>query len=473
MNHNLFRPYSNTCSGPQTPYLSFYSKQADDLLFQPSATGESPIEIICQAGLRGVHLTWTLHCSTVEKPFAHGAAEAIPGNRFRIVIDPQALPAGYYDLKVVLGTGYGQYGDSDTRIVEGVCTFGWRASQMAIRQTRPADFAEFWAEARRQIDAVGPDLRIETPTQEFDKEQIDRYNVEHACLPADYDPDGHVVESVESYKISIAGPGGGRIYAWVAKPLGDGPFPGMLVLPGGGFNGRPRPLEHARHGQFAVDIQIHGQDIDERITPTLPHHFSNCVYSPPEAYYYYRVHQRVIQAVTYLTSRSEVDSSRITVVGGSQGGRLGVVIAGLDDRITALVAAIPHAANFPHLAWAARCNGGTLDRSTDDETGAAGYEMSDGMDLIGAPPHESDVVAHCMAYYDPMNFALDAKCPALFNYGLIDPVSPPYSVWAAFHNLASSDKTIVALPGLGHDWSAGFDRDAWRWLQSVWDRRSA
>ena len=53
------------------------------------------------------------------------------------------------------------------------------------------------------------------------------------------------------------------------------------------------------------------------------------------------------------------------------------------------------------------------------------------------------------------------------NAGLIDPISPPYSVWAAYNRVGSTDKQIVPLPGLGHDWSAEFDRRAWRWL----DRR--
>jgi len=72
-----------------------------------------------------------------------------------------------------------------------------------------------------------------------------------------------------------------------------------------------------------------------------------------------------------------------------------------------------------------------------------------------------------MAYFDPMNFAPDIKCPVLMNAGLIDPVSPPYSVWAAYNRLGTGNKTMIPLPGLAHDWSAEFDRRAWRWLDAV------
>ena len=60
-----------------------------------------------------------------------------------------------------------------------------------------------------------------------------------------------------------------------------------------------------------------------------------------------------------------------------------------------------------------------------------------------------------------------STCPALFNAGLIDPVSPPFSVFAVFNRWAGPDKTMIALDGLGHDWSAEFDRRAWKWLDGV------
>ena len=103
-------------------------------------------------------------------------------------------------------------------------------------------------------------------------------------MPADYDAEGHKVEEVESCKISFAGPDGGRVYAWLAKPKGPGPFPAMLVLPGAGFAARPRPLEHARHGYLAIDIQIHGQDVDLPKYKPLPGYYDRLQYEPVEAY---------------------------------------------------------------------------------------------------------------------------------------------------------------------------------------------
>lgn len=467
MNMNLVYPYGDTCSPPQTAYLTFYSTQSDEMLFTPTRLrGNLPIEIVCHAGLRSVSLDWELRRNGLATPFLKGHAEALPANNFRIRIVPTALQPGFYDLHVTLDTGMPSDAKSPRPIVGG-CTFGWRATEMAVRETRPADFKAFWDKAKARVRAIPLDAKDETPMETFDSDAIAKYNVKTACLPADYDPTGHRAEQVESCKVSFAGPDNGRVYGWLAKPLGQGPFPAMLVLPGAGFAARPRPLEHARHGYLALDIQIHGQDVDLPHYPTLPGYSSGQVWQPVDSYYYYNVHLRVLQALNYLASRPDVDKSRIVVVGGSQGGRLGLVAAGLDSRVTALVSCIANSPNYPYIAWAARCNG--MKKPTDDVHGL-GYHLgpkTDGMDLVGAPPAVTDADGTCLAYYDPMNFAPDIHCPVMMNSGLIDPISPPSSVWAAYGRVASKNKTMVPLPGLAHDWSPEFDRRAWRWLDAA------
>ena len=358
MNLNLAVPWNDKCSPPQTPFLAFYSPQSAEMLFTPQILGprEQSLEFICQAGLRSVGMTWSLHRNMVIKPFRTGKAEALPANRFRIRVACQDLPPGFYDLKVVLDTGM-ETKDAkvakDKRPVTGVCGFGWRAGEMPVQDTRPADFTAFWERARARMAAIPLDARKETPMATFDRAQINAYNLSSACLPGDYDRDGHKVEEVESCKISFAGPDGGRVYAWLAKPKGPGPFPAMLVLPGAGFGARPRPLEHARHGYLAIDIQIHGQDVDLPQYPQLPGYNDGFKFEPVEAYYFYNVHLRVMQAVNYLASRKDVDARRIVAVGGSQGGRLSVVIAGLDHRIAAAIPCIANSPNYPHLHWVA------------------------------------------------------------------------------------------------------------------------
>jgi len=319
MNLNLALPYGDACSPPQTPYLSFRSPQSEEMLF---SSGET-LEIVCQAGLRSVALRWTLHRNRVEKPFREGVAEPQPANRFVISIPTAGLHPGFYDLNVELDTGLTKDARDPLakRPVRGVCTFGWKAESMAVADTRPADFTAFWDEAKAKLAKIPLDAK-EGPTQTFGPKEINDDNVTSACLPPDYDPTGHRCETVESCKVDFAGPDGGRVYGWLAKPRSAGKFPAMLVLPGAGFAARPRPLEHARHGYVSLDIQVHGQDVDLQAYPQLPGYYSDCKFEPVSDYYYYNVHLRCLQAVNYLLSRPDVDPARIVVVGGSQGGRL-------------------------------------------------------------------------------------------------------------------------------------------------------
>jgi len=466
MNLNLAMPWGDACSPPQTPYLSFHSPQSDNLLF---ATGDT-IELQCQAGLRSLGLRWTLHRNVVLKPFREGTAEALPANRFVIRLDTTGLPPGFYDLKVELDTGVVNAAKEQLakRPVRGVCTFGWKVDQMAVADTRPADFSKFWEKAKAKLAEIPLDPK-EGPMESFGPQAINDYNVFSASLPPDYDPKGHRAEQVESCKVDFAGPDGGRVFGWLAKPAGPGKFPAMLILPGAGFAARPRPLEHARHGYVALDIQIHGQEVDLKEYPRLPGYYDEFKFDPPSAYYYYNVHLRCLQAVNYLASRPDVDASRIVVVGGSQGGRLGVVVAGLDPRIKAVVSCIANSPNHPHLRWVARCNGFA---EPGDQKPDLSITPTDGMELAGPPPVRDDPAGRSFAYYDPMNYAPDIRCPVLMNAGLIDPVSPPFSVWAIYNRLGSSVKEIVAIDGHGHDWSAEFDRRAWRWLDLVSNARS-
>ncbi len=198
-----------------------------------------------------------------------------------------------------------------------------------------------------------------------------------------------------------------------------------------------------------------------RSTTTCRGYYDEQVWDPIDGYYYYNVHLRVLQAINYLASRPDVDPKRIVVVGGSQGGRLGIVAAGLDPRIAAVVSTIANSPNQPYLSWMAACN---PDPARHDGKPNPPKVIKDGMDLVGPPELPNTPEGKAFPYYDPMNYAQDIHCPVLMSGGLVDGVSPPESVFAVYYRLGTKDKQLVVHPGLGHDWSAEFDRQAWRWL---------
>jgi cephalosporin-C deacetylase-like acetyl esterase len=436
MELNLNVPWGVKMSPPSVLELQFSSPQSDDMIF--GAVKE--VEIRCRAGVHSVGLKYAVSRNCMSTPFIQGEAVALPANTYVIKVPAEKLYPGFYDVKVWLDTG-------EAKPIEGKNVFGYRIEKMKVRETRPADFTEFWNQSKAVLKTIPLDAQI-GEMKTFKGKEIDAYNLAQACLPGDYDPKGHKTEEVEAYKISFASVNGLRVYGWLAKPKGDGPFPVMLVLPGAGISPRPIPLEHARHGYLALDIQIHGHDVDLKEYPNVPGYYDNPTFAPVEKFYYHTVYLNALQAIHYLVSRPDVDKRKIVLVGGSQGGRLSVVLAALDDRVAAAVPAIAHYGNVVYGQWAEACS----------------KANKDGMDMEIPPVPVDNAEQKCLPYYDVMNFAPDVKCPVLMNMGLIDGCSQATGVWAIYQRLGSKDKQMVPLPGLAHDWSAEFDRRAWKWL---------
>lgn len=344
MNHNLLAPWKNPprCSPPQTPLFAFFNRENADFMF---FGGGERVEIWCQAGIRAASgLSWSLHHNRINKPFREGMAQAHPGNLFRIEISTADLKPGFYDVRVRLeGLGYDKIalfhdaktGKEKLDAPTGICTFGWNPDQMPVvaeSDYRPADFDAFWKSAMEEYRAIPLDLRVEDAPRVFKGEEIDRYNMESACLPPNFDPEGTRFTEVVSYKVSFAGPDGGRVYAWVARPKAEGSYPALAIFPGAGTGGRPRPLDHARHGYVALDVQVHGLDVDCDGTAKYPWYNAPLDSYPveirsPKELVWYNLYRRALRAVDALAATPGVDVKRMAVCGGSQGGRLSIVVA--------------------------------------------------------------------------------------------------------------------------------------------------
>lgn len=466
MNMNLCRSLDNPprCSPPQTPLFSFYNRENTTKLFDSGDT----IELFCQAGFRqGSGLVCTLHHNRILQPIRSGTAEDLPANLYRIALPVQGLRPGFYDVRVrAEGLFPKLHFDGSDVSPEGICTFGWKAEKIPVADTRPPDFRSFWQSALEEYRRIPLDPRTESSPELFRGKDIDEYNRKNASLPGNFDPGGCRYDEVLSWKISFAGPDGRRVFGWAASPAAPGTFPAMLVLPGGGNGKRPRPLDHARHGYFALDLQVHGFDPDADEYPEVPGYLTPpYVFFPLEKSRWHKIYLRAVRAVDFLAQCPQVDATKIVTIGGSQGGRLAVVVPALDPRIAATVPALTHGGCHPRLVQVCKCNALPVpDCAAEDDFSSE--QATNGENIPDPPPMPETESARSYRYYDPMNFGPDLHCPVYFNAGLIDPVSPPYATWQVFQRIASRDKTFVPLPGLAHDWSASFDRAAYHWLRT-------
>ena len=160
-------------------------------------------------------------------------------------------------------------------------------------------------------------------------------------------------------------------------------------------------------------------------------------------YYMKHVYVACVRALDYLCSLPEWDGRNVFVQGGSQGGALSLITAGLDPRVTACVA------NHPALADMA----GYLDNR------AGGYPHFNRLKGMLTPQK-----VEAMAYYDVVNFARRITCPVFLTWGYNDNVCPPttsYIVW----NVITAPKESLVTPVNEHWTSSDTNYGQMEWLK--------
>ena len=434
---NMAVPYNPETSGPRSKQaVIFYAPEKTDFLFEHG----DHVNIWLQAINRSLRIDWAMSRNRVETPILTGSCDPAFDESFKISIPTAHLLPGFYDIKVKIHF-------TDKLSLDAITVFGWQAKKEPLVPVMPENFKAYWQAEKEKLDKVPLDLKI-TLDRTLKGDEIGAYNLAHAALPEHYDPAGEKFQEVEVYKVDFAAPNGMRIYGWYAKPAGKGPFPAILVLPGAGNNPRPAPVEHARHGFAVLDINVHNAPVDlpKEQYPNLQAQYDR-PFTTPENYWGYDVYRNALQGVNALAQLPGVDPNRLSVLGGSQGGRASTVVAGVDPRIKAAILGIAHFSYMPWLRWTERLN-----KAHD-----AGNRVFTSAEVV------KDDQLRVESYFDIMNFATLIRCPVLLNSGLSDGVSPPTGVFAIYRNI-QSPKEIIPLPNIAHDWSPAFDRYAWKWL---------
>ena len=242
------------------------------------------------------------------------------------------------------------------------------------------------------------------------------------------------------------------IYGYLTKPKAKGKYPVVLCPPGAGIKTIKEPMRntyYAKNGFIRLEMEIHGLNpemTDEQFKEiTTAFDYENGYLANGldnrDNYYMKHVYVACVRAIDYLTSLSEWDGQNVFVQGGSQGGALSLITAGLDPRVTACVA------NHPALSDMA----GYLDNR------AGGYPHFNRLNNMLTPEK-----VETMAYYDVVNFARRITCPVYLTWGFNDNTCPPttsYIVW----NLITSPKESLITP-INEHWTT----EATNYEQMIW-----
>lgn len=300
--------------------------------------------------------------------------------------------------------------DKDCRGIFGVA---YDPEKIVAGSVRPADFDSFWDSAVKKLDAEVPaNVRVE--------------RVAKWCT------DKH-----ECFKVSFATFDGRRVYGFLSVPVGKGPFPVEVNVPGAGpgvvapNNGMAdrgfihlvmnvHPFEPAADAEAQKQLYA---DQDKRLTAQfgVPR-YCMAGAAQRETYFYYRIILGINRAVNWLAARPDADKTRFCYSGASQGGGFGFILCGLNGNFTRSVIHVP---------------------AITDLLGFQKGRDSGWPKLIENVKAEDKASATRVApYFDGAHFAARITCPVRISVGFIDETCPPAAVYSGYNALRVKDKAI-------------------------------
>lgn len=300
----------------------------------------------------------------------------------------------------------------DGRTYSNYITVGFDPQDIKPTTQLPPDFTTFW-------EAAINDAR-KTPLEPLMTLQPD------LCTP---------FADVYHVRFQNTQPGT-YLYGILSVPKKEGVFPAVLRVPGAGVRAYSGDKSFfPEHDVITLEIGIHGIPVNlpAQVYADLRENalwgYNTYNNDDRDRYYYKKVYVGCVRAVDFLCSLPNVDTERLAVYGGSQGGALSIVTAALDKRIKCLSAA------YPALAEIAGYHHGR----------AAGWPK------IFKNPDEVSLLEKVQVseYYDVVNFARFITVPGLYIWGYNDQVCCPTSTYSVF-NVITAPKQLLTVLDCAH-----------------------
>lgn len=268
----------------------------------------------------------------------------------------------------------------------------------------------------------------------------------------------YCTEKIDCYLIKLQLNNRGQAvygYLFYPKNAKPGSCPVVLSPPGAGIKTIKEPLRHkyyAEEGFIRLEFEIHGlnptmseeqfKEISNAFNGKENGYLTNGL-DNKDNYYMKRVYLSCLRCIDLLTSLPEWDGKNVIVQGGSQGGALAMITAGLDKRVTACVV------NHPALSDMAGYMAGR----------AGGYPhffRTRGMD--------TKEKLETMSYYDVVNFARLIKADTFMTWGFNDNTCPPTTSYAVYNTLECNKEALIT-PINEHWTSEETERGHLEWIK--------
>ena len=283
----------------------------------------------------------------------------------------------------------------------------------------PADFDEFWAGVRKELDAVP----VKATRKEF------KLSAGAAKL-------------VTCYDTQVDCAGGMPVSGYLCIPKNAKPksCPAILYYDGAGVRDSSKNMGTSARGIITFNINAHGipngqpKAFYDKLAQGKLKGYSHFGKEDRDKFYFKGMYMRVMRSLDYVKSLPEWDGKHIIVCGGSQGGAQVFAACALDKDVTYAVAGVP--AMSDHSGCLAKRESGwpRLYKAAKD----------------GKPDNEA--VAKAVAYYDNAYFARRVKCPINVNTGLYDNTCVPTSVMAVYNSIPeTTQKWLTIVPNGKHD----------------------
>ncbi|MFF2090552.1 acetylxylan esterase [Paenibacillus sp. NPDC058174] len=298
--------------------------------------------------------------------------------------------------------------------------------------TKPEDFDEFWDRSLEELAL--------TPIE---------YSLARVAYPS---------RRAELFKVSFTGFKGAAIEGWLAIPAGERKLPGIVTYHG--YNWSPDGDIHETvnlclQGYAVLHMSTRGQQGESSDNVISPHGsiagWLTKGIQHPEHYYFRGVFMDAVRAVEVLSAIPEVDSGRIAVAGASQGGGIALAAAAFSPIPVVACADYPGFTNFERVI-------DTADTMPYQELNEYFRRYSD--------PAIEQQARKTLAYHDIMNIGTRIRCHTFMTVGLVDNITPPSTIFAAYNHLNCS-KEISVHRYHGHEFIPGAHR---RKLETLLER---